>query len=69
LQLFELGRAGALQPLEQHHLAVDYIDARLEQAGKRELAAQLGAGTCRVGDDERLEALTLKIDRRATARF
>src|SRR3990172_8667764 len=63
LQLLEFWRAGALQPFEQDHLAVDNVGPRLQQAGWGELAAPLGARADGVGDDEGFEALRLKIDR------
>ena len=40
LQLLEFWRAGALQPFEQDHLAVDNVGPRLQQAGYGELTLE-----------------------------
>src|SRR5262245_36258398 len=63
VEFLEFPGAGAFEPLEHDHFAVDDIDAFLGQPGEGALEILLCARADRVGDHERLEALSLEVDR------
>src|SRR6516164_9103880 len=62
LEFLEFACAGPFQPLEQDHLAIDDVDARLEQSRQRKLSACFGARADRIGDPERFETLPFGTD-------
>src|SRR5215472_12265226 len=62
LEFLEFPCAGPFEPLEQDHLAIDDVDASLEQSRQRKLSACFRARADRIGDHERLEALLFEVD-------
>src|SRR5215471_21383681 len=62
LEFLEFPCAGPFEPLEQDHLAIDDVDAGLEQSRQRKLSACFGARADRIGDHERFETLLFEID-------
>src|SRR5262249_58960104 len=61
LEFLEFPCAGPFEPLEHDHLAIDDVDAGLEQSRQRKLSARFRARADRIGDHERLEALLFEV--------